>query len=47
MGGFIPSNGVGAGYSRRALEMLAAAHSNRIFEPGCLTEDYENGFRVA
>jgi adsorption protein B len=47
MGGFIPSNGVGTGYSRRALEMLAAAHDNRIFEPGCLTEDYENGCRVA
>jgi len=47
MGGFIPSNGVGTGYSRHALEMLAAAHSNRIFEPGCLTEDYENGCRVA
>ncbi len=27
--------------------MLAERHSNRIFEPGCLTEDYENGFRVA
>jgi adsorption protein B len=47
LGGFIPSNGVGTGYSRRALEMLADAHSNRIFEPTCLTEDYENGFRVA
>lgn len=47
MGGFIPSNGVGTGFSRRALEMLAGAHANRIFEPGCLTEDYENGFRVA
>jgi adsorption protein B len=47
MGGFIPSNGVGTGYSRQALEMLAAAHANRIFEPGCLTEDYENGCRVA
>jgi adsorption protein B len=46
LGGFIPSNGVGTGFSRRALEMLAAAHSNRIFEPACLTEDYENGFRV-
>ena len=33
MGGFIPSNGVGTGFSRRALEMLAAAYSNRIFEP--------------
>ena len=47
LGGFIPSSGVGTGFSRRALEMLAAAHANRIFEPGCLTEDYENGFRIA
>lgn len=47
MGGFIPSNGVGTGFSRKALELLAAAHSNRIFEPACLTEDYENGFRIA
>src|SRR5580704_9296579 len=46
LGGFIPSNGVGTGFSRRALEMLAQRHANRIFEPGCLTEDYENGFRV-
>jgi adsorption protein B len=46
LGGFIPSSGVGTGFSRRALEMLAERHSNRIFEPGCLTEDYENGFRV-
>ncbi|HVW85422.1 MAG TPA: glycosyl transferase family protein [Bryobacteraceae bacterium] len=46
LGGFIPSNGVGTGFSRRALEKLAEHHQNRIFEPGCLTEDYENGFRV-
>ena len=46
LGGFIPSNGVGTGFSRVALEMLAAAYSNRIFEPTCLTEDYENGFRI-
>lgn len=46
LGGFIPSAGVGAGYSRAALEKLAAVHSNRIFEPGCLTEDYENGLRL-
>jgi adsorption protein B len=46
LGGFVPSNGVGTGFSRDALEKLAAAHANRIFEPGCLTEDYENGFRV-
>lgn len=46
LGGFIPSNGVGTGFSRRALEMLAERYSNRIFEPACLTEDYENGFRI-
>lgn len=46
LGGFIPSNGVGTGFSRKALEALAARHSNRIFEPSCLTEDYENGFRI-
>ena len=44
--GFIPSNGVGTAFSRRILQRLAIAYGNRIFEPGCLTEDYENGFRV-
>jgi adsorption protein B len=47
LGGFIPSSGVGAGYSRTAIETLAASESNRLFEPGCLTEDYENGLRIA
>jgi adsorption protein B len=46
MGGFLPSCGVGTGYSRNALDRLAEAHSNCIFEPKCLTEDYENGFRL-
>jgi len=46
VGGFVPSNGVGTGFSREAIESLAANYGNRIFEPGCLTEDYENGFRV-
>ncbi len=46
LGGFIPSNGVGTGYARWALEKLAEANSNRIFDPGSLTEDYENGFRL-
>ncbi|MCU1262982.1 MAG: bacteriophage receptor, outer membrane protein, partial [Bryobacterales bacterium] len=46
LGGFVPSNGVGTGFSRNAIEKLATAFSNRIFEPTCLTEDYENGFRV-
>ena len=44
--GFIPSNGVGTGYSRRAVELLAGDASNRIFEPTSLTEDYENGLRL-
>jgi adsorption protein B len=46
LGGFIPSNGVGTGYSRRALDRLAAQHANRLFDPSCLTEDYENGYRI-
>jgi len=46
MGGFIPSNGVGTGFSRTAIEKLALRNANRIFEPRCLTEDYENGFRL-
>jgi bacteriophage N4 adsorption protein B len=46
LGTFIPSNGVGTGYTRRALEMLAEKHHNRIFDPAALTEDYENGIRL-
>ena len=46
LGGFLPSCGTGAGFSRNALERLAAANSGCIFEPKCLTEDYENGFRL-
>jgi len=46
LGGFLPSCGVGTGYSRRAVEMLAGTASNRVFDPGCLTEDYEVGLRL-
>ncbi len=46
LGGFIPSNGVGTGYARSALEMLASSDHGDIFDPSCLTEDYENGFRL-
>lgn len=46
LGGFLPSAGVGTAFSRQALERMATASDNRIFEPACLTEDYENGFRV-
>jgi adsorption protein B len=46
MGSFVPSNGVGTGFTRRALEQLASTEHNLIFEPACLTEDYENGLRL-
>jgi adsorption protein B len=44
LGGFIPSNGVGTGFDRMALERLAATRSGRPFDPTCLTEDYETGY---
>jgi adsorption protein B len=46
MQAFVPSNGVGTGFSRTALDQLASEECNRIFEPVCLTEDYENGLRL-
>lgn len=46
LGGFVPSAGVGTAYSRDALEALAAASANRIFEPASLVEDYEIGLRL-
>jgi adsorption protein B len=45
-GGFLPGNGVGTGFTRTVLERLAAQQSNRVFDPECLTEDYENGWRI-
>lgn len=46
LGGFLPSNGVGTGFSRIVLERLERARAGEIFEPECLTEDYENGWAV-
>ncbi|MGA3238866.1 MAG: glycosyl transferase family protein [Bryobacteraceae bacterium] len=46
LGGFLPSNGVGCGFERKALERLAESRQGRIFDPDSLTEDYENGFRL-
>jgi adsorption protein B len=46
LGGFIPSAGVGTGYSRAALEKLAVASANQIFDPAALTEDYSIGLRL-
>jgi bacteriophage N4 adsorption protein B len=45
-GGFLPPNGVGAGFSRSALEHLASTRGKQILDPACLTEDYENGLRL-
>lgn len=45
LGGFLPANGVGTGFERSALERLGG-EKGRIFDPDCLTEDYENGYRL-
>src|SRR6516162_8678003 len=44
LGGFLPSNGVGTGFDRDALERLADGRNGRPFDPTCLTEDYETGY---
>lgn len=44
--GFSPSCGVGTGYRRDALALLAESEENRLFEPDSLTEDYLNGLRM-
>src|SRR5437762_1060417 len=46
LGGFLPSNGVGTGFERSALERLADTRHGRVFDPACLTEDYENGYQL-
>ncbi len=46
LGGFVPSNGVGTGFWREAMERLAAQRGGVLFNPDCLTEDYESGFRL-
>ncbi len=46
LGGFLPSNGVGCGFVREALERLAETREGRIFDPASLTEDYENGLQL-
>src|SRR5271157_1773493 len=46
LGGFLPSTGVGTGFGREAMDRLAAARGGRMFDPQCLTEDYETGFAL-
>src|SRR5450759_1648562 len=45
-GGFLPGCGVGTGFRREALELLAERDANQIFHPGALTEDYDTGCRL-
>jgi adsorption protein B len=46
LGGFLPGCGVGTAFRREELDRLAETESNRIFDPLCLTEDYDNGLRL-
>ncbi|HTS28491.1 MAG TPA: glycosyl transferase family protein [Bryobacteraceae bacterium] len=46
LGGFLPSNGVGTGFGRVALRRLAATREGRVFDPECLTEDYQTGYQL-
>ena len=46
LGGFLPANGVGTGFTRDAVEAMADARGGRPFDPTCLTEDYETGFEL-
>lgn len=42
----VPSAGVGSGYSRKALDTLAADSNNQLFNINSLTEDYDFGLRM-
>jgi adsorption protein B len=44
LGGFLPSNGVGVGFCREALDQLARQHGDLAFDPEALTEDYQTGY---
>lgn len=46
LGGFLPGCGVGTAFRREALDKLAEASQNCIFNPASLTEDYDNGLRM-
>ena len=46
LGGGLPAAGVGAAFSRRAIEALASSRQAEPFSTESLTEDYEFGFRM-
>ena len=47
LGGFLPSNGVGPGSSAPPWTTWRHRAAGRMFDPDCLTEDYENGLSAA
>ncbi|MCC6263364.1 MAG: glycosyl transferase family protein [Bryobacterales bacterium] len=46
-GAFLPSNGVGTAIRREYLDALRDAQDGLLFDPDCLTEDYELGMKLA
>jgi adsorption protein B len=44
LGAYLPAAGVGAAFSRRALDLVSAGRDNELFSVNSLTEDYEFGF---
>lgn len=46
LGASIPAAGVGAAFSRRALDKICLARDGELFSIDSLTEDYEFGFRL-
>jgi len=46
LGAAIPAAGVGAAFSRKALETVCAKRNNELFSIDSLTEDYEFGYRL-
>lgn len=46
-GAFLPSNGVGTAIRREWLDALREAQDGNVFDPDCLTEDYELGMKLA
>lgn len=46
LGAALPGNGVGTGFTRRAIERLAESGGGLVFDPAALTEDYASGLRL-
>lgn len=46
-GAFLPSNGVGTAIRRECLDALREEQGGLLFDPDCVTEDYELGMKLA